>query len=255
MFMRKGLWECWLYVPLFVLLELLGRGVAPLWGFYLGLATLFLLLLRTLFLTEQESKLHAVLGFILLGQLCLFALRSAPLLGNRFVLSALVLTLTAWAALRVAGSWPRVPAPKAFAIPQDLLAGAPYTLLGALLGVLAFAVQPAQPVSALSPTLVFAILLLLAAVGEELLFRGTLLPAAVGLLGAKQGVFWSAGVYASFALPLSWPAVGFVFLLGLAFGWLALSALSVVGVSLAHVAVNLTLLIVLPFWWPRWGAG
>ena len=89
---------------------------------------------------------------------------------------------------------------------------------------------------------------------EELLFRGSLLHAAVGLMGTGQGVLWSAGIYASFALPLAWPAVGFIFLLGVGFGWLALSARSVVGVSLAHVAVNLTLFIALPLGWPLWVA-
>lgn len=245
----------WLYLPLFVTLGLLERGAPPLWGFYLGLAALFLLLLRTPFLAAHEGRLHAVLGLALLGQLCLFVFRPFPLPGaNRFALSALLLVLLAWAAFRVVGSRSRVPVTRA-AVPRNLLAAPLYLLLGALLGALVFTFGPAQTDSSLLPTWWLALWLALMAVGEEVLFRGSLLRAAAELLGTRQAVLWSAGIYASFALPLAWPVVGFIFLLGVGFGWLALSARSVVGVSLAHVAVNLTLFIALPLWWPLWVAG
>ena len=121
----------WLYLPLFVTLGLLERGAPPLWGFYLGLAALFLLLLRTPFSNGQEGKLYAVLGLALLSYLCLFALRSAPMSGaNRFALSALLLVLIAWDAFRVAGGYFRGRAAKARGALRNLLAAPLYLLLG-----------------------------------------------------------------------------------------------------------------------------
>jgi membrane protease YdiL (CAAX protease family) len=90
------------------------------------------------------------------------------------------------------------------------------------------------------------ILVVFAALPDELLFRGLLIPAGVGVAGA-WGIPLSSAVYALTYLPggSGWTVL-LAFLLGMALGWCRQRTGSVVGVVAAHGLLNILVFMLLP---------
>ena len=83
---------------------------------------------------------------------------------------------------------------------------------------------------------------------EELLFRGILQGAAVGVLGPALGVVYGALYFGVLHVGYqSLADVLFVTAVGLVFGWIVLKTRSIIGVSLAHGLTNITLFLIMPF--------
>lgn len=85
---------------------------------------------------------------------------------------------------------------------------------------------------------------LLAPVGEELLFRGVLLPWLSGWMGRVAALGVSAAVFASLHLFYG-VFVGWIFFLGLLLGWARLASGGLRAPMLLHVAINSVALLVL----------
>lgn len=91
-----------------------------------------------------------------------------------------------------------------------------------------------------------AVLVIFAALPEELLYRGLLVPAAADVVGG-WGVPFAAAVYAlAFLNGGSIRTVLLAFLLGMVLGWCRQLTGSVVGVIGAHSLVNIIVFLVLP---------
>jgi membrane protease YdiL (CAAX protease family) len=120
-------------------------------------------------------------------------------------------------------------------------------LLGVPLAVLAWALAPPTVrVGAGTPTLVAAtVLVVFAALPDELLYRGLLVPAGVGVAGG-WGLPLSSLAYALAYLPGgSTRTVVLAFLVGTVLGWCRQWTGSVVGVVAAHGLLNILLYLVL----------
>ena len=82
---------------------------------------------------------------------------------------------------------------------------------------------------------------------EELVFRGVIQHSAVAAMGRKAGLLGTSVVFT--ILHMGWLSLLdmlFVFLVGLAFGFVALETGSIAGVSIAHGLTNVMLFIVMP---------
>jgi membrane protease YdiL (CAAX protease family) len=121
------------------------------------------------------------------------------------------------------------------------LLGIPFAVL---VGSLA---PPTVQVTMGTPTVVAAtILVVFAALPDELLFRGLLTPACVGVAGG-WGLPLSSAVYALSYLPGgSGRTILLAFLLGMALGWCRQRTGSVVGVVAAHGLLNVLIFMALP---------
>jgi membrane protease YdiL (CAAX protease family) len=97
-----------------------------------------------------------------------------------------------------------------------------------------------------SMMLTAAVLLIFAALPEELLYRGLLVPAATDVVGG-WGIPFAAAVYAlAFLNGGSIRTVLLAFLLGMVLGWCREMTGSVVGVIGAHSVVNIMVFLLLP---------
>jgi membrane protease YdiL (CAAX protease family) len=97
-----------------------------------------------------------------------------------------------------------------------------------------------------SMTMTAAVLVIFAALPEELLYRGLLVPAAADVVGG-WGVPFAAAVYAlAFLNGGSIRTVLLAFLLGMVLGWCRHITGSVVGVIGAHSLVNIIVFLLLP---------
>jgi len=85
---------------------------------------------------------------------------------------------------------------------------------------------------------------LLAPVGEELLFRGVLLPWLTGWMGRLAALGVSAGVFASLHLFYG-VFTGWIFFLGLLLGWARLASGGLRAPILLHVTINSFALLML----------
>jgi len=106
---------------------------------------------------------------------------------------------------------------------------------------------PAVQVRGDASTVIAAtVLVIFAALPEELLYRGLLVPAAAGVVG-DWGVPFGAAVYAlAFLNGGSTRTVLLAFLLGVVLGWCRQLTGSVVGVIGAHSLLNVIVFLVLP---------
>ena len=96
---------------------------------------------------------------------------------------------------------------------------------------------------------VFVLLVVVAPVVEEIVYRGVLLSRLRRSMGPWPAIVVSAGVFAAIHLvdPAAVYAVPGLFLIGVALGWLALST-GDLGVPIAvHAGVNLTAVVLLTF--------
>jgi membrane protease YdiL (CAAX protease family) len=121
------------------------------------------------------------------------------------------------------------------------------TLLGIPLALLVWVLAPpAGQVATGVSTVVAAAVLVFAALPDELLYRGLLVPASVGVAGG-WGLPLSSLVYALAYLPGgSLRTVLLAFLLGMALGWCRQRTGSVIGVVAAHGLVNVLVYLTLP---------
>jgi membrane protease YdiL (CAAX protease family) len=121
------------------------------------------------------------------------------------------------------------------------LLGIPFAVLVWLLA------PPTVQVTMGTPTVVAAtILVVFAALPDELLFRGLLTPACVGVAGG-WGLPLSSAVYALSYLPGgSGRTILLAFLLGMALGWCRQRTGSIVGVAAAHGLLNVLVFMALP---------
>jgi uncharacterized protein len=86
---------------------------------------------------------------------------------------------------------------------------------------------------------------------QELIFRGLIMRAAVPIFGVGGAVLYSATLFALMHVGYaSFLNVGFVFGVGLLFGWLVTRTGSLFGTTLAHGLTNVSLFLVWPFWTP-----
>lgn len=236
----------WLYLAVLAAASFLAAGTAPRLGLYLYLALLLFALLRTQFLAGREQDFHVALAVVpLFSILSLTAPAWAAFPVDQGVPRAILLSLGSLLVARALGYNP-VGSLQARALLYLPL----FVVAGSLVGASAFLVlRPPAPGSSLNPGELLGPVLSFSfvAFSEELLFRGVLLTAAVGLLGARQGVTLAALFYASLFLGQQpWSLVGLALVVGLGFGWLALRTRSVLGVSLAHALAAVTLFIVFP---------
>jgi membrane protease YdiL (CAAX protease family) len=121
------------------------------------------------------------------------------------------------------------------------------TLLGIPLAVLVWVLAPpGVQVATGASTVVAAVVLVFAALPDELLYRGLLVPAAVGVAGG-WGLPLSSVAYALAYLPGGSPrTVLLAFGLGMVLGWCRQRTGSVVGVIAAHGLVNVLVYLTLP---------
>ncbi len=131
-------------------------------------------------------------------------------------------------------------------IPQLLI-----ILLGAILGIgeyLIFRPAPlADHFTLASLWLPAIILLVFTGFEEELIFRGLLQRAALRSLG-RWGLVYVNLVFAALHIGyLSILDIIFVFLVGLLFALVALRTKSILGVTFAHGAVNISLFLIIPY--------
>lgn len=120
-------------------------------------------------------------------------------------------------------------------------------LVGALAGRLLWgAAPPTVPVGAGVPTVLAATAVMFAALPDELLYRGLLVPAAADVVG-RWSVPLAAAAYAMAYLPGgSDRQLLAALLLGLGLGWCRRRTGSVVGVVAAHGLLNLVVYVLLP---------
>ena len=92
-------------------------------------------------------------------------------------------------------------------------------------------------------------LILLVATGftEELTFRGVIQRSSLEVLGDWGLVFTAVAFTILHIGYFSWMHCGFVFLVGLFYGWVAKQTGYIVGVSLSHGISNIALYLVIPF--------
>jgi membrane protease YdiL (CAAX protease family) len=140
----------------------------------------------------------------------------------------------------------------AWSLLQPHTGGWPGQLLVALVGVpsalFVWAIAaPAVQVRGDASTMTAAVVLVIfAALPEELLFRGLLVPAAVDVVGG-WGIPFAAAVYAlAFLNGGSIRTVLLAFLLGVVLGWCRQMTGSVVGVIGAHGLLNIIVFLLLP---------
>lgn len=121
------------------------------------------------------------------------------------------------------------------------------TLLGIPLALLVWVLAPPTvQVATGASTVVAALVLVFAALPDELLYRGLLVPASVGVAGG-WGLPLSSVAYALAYLPGGSPrTVLLAFLLGMVLGWCRQRTGSVVGVVAAHGLVNVLVYLTLP---------
>lgn len=236
----------WLFVAVLAAAGFLSGAVHPVLTLCLHGALLLFLLVRAQFLSGRERDFYialALVPIVPISSLALFVWTTLPF--GRHVPVAVLLLLGTFVAARVLG-YRLVGVLR----PRALLYLPLFVVTGLVSGSLAhFVMQPTALTASLTFSSVLwpALGLTVVAISEELLFRGVLLTAAVGLLGPKQGVALATLVYASLLLGQQpWLLVGLALLLGLGFGWLAFYRRSVIGVSLAHSVALVTLFIVLP---------
>jgi uncharacterized protein len=124
--------------------------------------------------------------------------------------------------------------------------------IGLILGALMYLVVEPRPL-ARELTLEAAwlpavILLLCTGVVEELIFRGLLQRAAVGLFGPGLGLTYAAIVSTVLYLGyLSWPVLGLAFVIGVLFAALRQRSASLLPAILGHASVNISLFLIAPF--------
>jgi len=82
---------------------------------------------------------------------------------------------------------------------------------------------------------------------EELIFRGLMQPGAIEIFGERHGLVGVAAVFAS--LHIGWLSLldlGFVFSIGLFYGFIVLRKGNIIGVTLSHGLTNVVLFLVAP---------
>jgi membrane protease YdiL (CAAX protease family) len=121
-------------------------------------------------------------------------------------------------------------------------------LIGIPSAVLVWAIAPpaVEPRGRASTIVAAAVLVLFAALPEELLYRGLLVPAAAAVVGPWGIAFASATYALAYVSSGSIAIVLLAFLLGIVLGWCRWFTGSVVGVVGAHSLLNLIVYLVLP---------
>jgi len=122
---------------------------------------------------------------------------------------------------------------------------------GVPLGLVAFLIQrPPQPAGGFDGgqlALRAFILVVFAVVTEELIFRGLVQRVFDGFLG-RPGFVWSTGLSTLVYLGTQAPGyIAFIAAMGMFFGWCAQSTHSIVGVTVAHSALAVGLVVVWPY--------
>jgi uncharacterized protein len=118
-------------------------------------------------------------------------------------------------------------------------------------GIIEYYILKPNPLAVSLSTINFVLLALgfIVATGfvEELVFRGVFQNNSIKIFGEKAGLISVAAVFA--ALHIGWLSiidVGFVFVIGLFFGFLTFKTGSISGVSLSHGLTNVFLFLVMP---------
>jgi membrane protease YdiL (CAAX protease family) len=177
---------------------------------------------RLITFAALPADVHPLLRLVVVGVPALVAVAMSARLGIR-----------AWPLLRpYKGGW---------------LGQALVTLLGIPLAVLVWVLAPpGVQVATGASTVVAAVVLVFAALPDELLYRGLLVPAGVGVAGG-WGLPLSSMAYALAYLPGGSPrTVLLAFVLGMILGWCRQRTGSVVGVVAAHGLVNVLVYLILP---------
>ena len=138
-----------------------------------------------------------------------------------------------------------------FARWQEFPIQALIAITGIPLGLLEFEILSPEPwIANLAPSslLVGAFVIFLATgLSEELIFRGILLKRAVGSLGEGYGLLYVTAIFASLHIFFLQAAdLGFVFLVGLFYGYAVLKTKNLWGVILSHSLGNVVLYLVAP---------
>jgi membrane protease YdiL (CAAX protease family) len=122
------------------------------------------------------------------------------------------------------------------------------TLVGIPLALILWAIAPpAVELAANTPAVVAATaLIIFAALPEEMLYRGLLVPAASAAVGPWGVLLASVGYAVAYIPSGSTTTLGFAFLLGMVLGWCRQRTGSVVGVIGAHSVLNVMVYLLLP---------
>jgi membrane protease YdiL (CAAX protease family) len=122
------------------------------------------------------------------------------------------------------------------------------TLVGIPLAlILRMIAPPAVELAAHTPTVVAATaLIVFAALPEEMLYRGLLVPAASAVVGPWGVLLASVGYAVAYVPSGSITTVVFALLLGMVLGWCRQLTGSVVGVIGAHSVLNVMVYLLLP---------
>ena len=216
-------------------------------GVAVHLALLFVMPIHATFAPKPVQAL--LIGLVLAPLIRVVSL-AMPLAGlspvNQYLLTSIPLVVAILVAMQTIGLTRREIGLRFTQPPLQLAIG----LLGLPIGALAYAILRPQPLiaepswsSAVLPVLVF-----LLGVGfiEEMLFRGVLQTVARRELG-EWGLWFATAVFAALHIGyLSPPFFGLVFIVGLAYAWIAMRTGSFVGVALAHGLTNVVVYLLLP---------
>lgn len=243
-------------LPLFVLFlttiaELFITFTTPLAAMGLHVTAMFVLLYNVLHtLNPTRRRFQTVLLLIPLTRILFLAL---PLANLSRIYSSLAISIPLFIAIMMIiwqESWTREELGFTF---NHLPLQAVTALSGLGFGLLQYQLIRPEPITtepawqaALIPAL---ILMVSTGYLEELMFRGLLQNAALPILGHWPSILFVASLFA--VLNLSYlPLFGvlLVFLIGLLFGLVVAHSRSIVGVTLAHGIMNITLFLIWPYW-------
>jgi membrane protease YdiL (CAAX protease family) len=166
-------------------------------------------------------------------------------------LIAVPLLAAAWAAARACG-YTRAEIGLSLDLkPAALLITSVVGAAGIGLGYIEYQIlHPESLVETLSPVKVAAVTVTLfigTGLTEELIFRGVLQVAGAELFGTMTGIIYSAATFALLHIGhRSAVNVGYVFIVGIAFGLIARYTRSLAGVTIAHGVTNTCLFVLFP---------
>jgi membrane protease YdiL (CAAX protease family) len=231
----------------------------PISGFLLNIATLFILLVNLLRVeaarTDEEaqvSRLNIVLLLIPLMRILSLGLPLTAFPQNYWLLVvAIPLFVAIFLVTRKSPqSWTRQELGLTLnRLPLQLLIPTAGLALGWLQYQLLTPEALATELTWQALWLPALILLISTSCLEELLFRGLLQSAAISVMGRSPAIIFVAALSTILHIGYaSLPILAFIFAIGLAFGWFSARTHSIIGVTLTHGLMNISLFLLWPLW-------
>ncbi len=238
-----------IYVAIITLAELVTTFVAPVLGMVLHCLLLASAIVHAGL--TWEHPLHRMLLALTFAPLIRILSLSLPLGGFDpiywYFIVSVPLFFVAYMVIRLLGYTSNEIGLHTRGLTLQLLIGCS----GLVFGVMEYLIlQPEPLINTLNmDQLLLPVFILLVSTGfmEELVFRGIMQNTFMNAIGPWQGLFFATLVFAILHVGYkSWIDVAFVFLIGLAFGFIWMKTRCLLGIVIAHGLVNIMLFMVLP---------